>query len=123
MAPLLLSLFLLTLSLPSLAEDWTGISDCGNYQVSGVVRSKKDGPVIVINEKTQSEITITLPIQNEAKVAPYINKAIAATISFERKPSRTEVVGIIKSIEVRIPNPLDPKDTGIKFLSKVECKK
>lgn len=122
MSSFLLPIFLLLLSLPALAEEWTGFSDCGIYQVNGVARTTKNGLVIVVNEKTQSELIITVPILNEAKLAPYIDKALAANVVIEQKPSGPKFLATIKEIQSRIPNPLAPKDTGIKIISKVECK-
>ncbi len=119
----LFTLVLLLISNQSLAESWTGISHCGIYEVKGVAHSTKNGLVIVVNEKTRSEIVITVPILNEAKLAPYIDKAFSAEVLIETIPSGSKVIGTIKDIHSRIPNPLDPKDTGLKMISKAKCKK
>jgi hypothetical protein len=107
----------LSCSLTGLAQNWTGISDCGTYEVKGVTRSTKQGPVIIVNEKTQSEFTITVPIQNEATLAPYVDKAIVAEVTFQ-SPTR----GSVNKIKTRIPNPLSPKDSGVQMVTKSKCK-
>jgi hypothetical protein len=120
------SLIFITLTLfissPLLAQDWTGISDCGVYQVNAVARSVKSGLVIIVNEKTKSEITISVPVQNEAFLAPYVDKAMSASVVFSKKAQGSKAEGSIKDIKSRIPNPINPMDTGIKLISKARCK-
>lgn len=111
-----------SLSSSALALDWTGISNCGTYQVKGVGRLSDKGLMIVVNEKSQSEVTIIVPIENEAFLAPYVDKAMEASVLFTAKPKGSKAEGIIKEIKSRIPNPINPKDTGIKFISKAACK-
>lgn len=113
------SLYLI--SSATFSQDWTGISDCGTYQVNGIARSTKKGLVIMVNEKTQSEITITTPILNETYLAPYVDKALKASVVFAKKSPGSKALGTIKEIESRVPNPLNPMDTGIKLISKAKC--
>jgi hypothetical protein len=118
----LLPIFIfLFLSLPIQAQSWSGVSECGLYQVKGVVHSNPNGPVIVVNEKSQSEIIISVPLTNEAKLAPYLNRAMVATIQVLKKPIAQSFSATIKAIQSRIPNPLSPQDTGIKIISKEKC--
>ena len=105
------------------SEHWSGISHCGLYQVSGVARSSQKGPVMVVNEKSQSEFSIRVPITNEAKLAPYIDKTFIAKVSFEKKPVEGNYQAVVKEIVSRVPNPLSPKDSGVKILSEAKCKK
>lgn len=114
--------FTLLISSSLFAQDWTGISDCGVYQVNAVARSVKNGLVIIVNEKTKSEITISVPVQNEAYLAPYVDRAMTASVIFAKKSQGAKVEGTIKEIKSRIPNPINPMDTGIKLISKAECK-
>jgi hypothetical protein len=104
------------------AEAWTGISDCGIYRVKGVARSTPNGLIIVVNEKSKSEINIKIPEHNEAFLAPYVDKAIEASVKIVNKSQGSSVEGIIMKIASRIPNPINPKDTGIKLSSKALCK-
>jgi hypothetical protein len=122
MPPILLPTFLLFLSTLSLADNWTGVSDCGTYQVKGIGRSSKNGPIIVVNEKTQSEIIITLPIPNEAILAPYVDRSFVAIVQIDEMTSGPKMKGLIQEIKTRIPDPLTPNDTGIKMISKAKCK-
>lgn len=106
----------------SFAQDWLGISDCGLYQVNGVARLTKEGPVMVVNEKTKSEFIITVPTFNEPFLAPYIDKAMQASVEISKKSLGSKIEGTIKEIKRRISNPLKPMDTGVKLISKVACK-
>ena len=116
-------LFWFLIPLTKAASDWSGISQCGQYQVSGIARSTKKGPVIVVNENSQSEFRITVPLTNEARIVPYLDKALIATVSFEKQPVDYHYQGVVIEIGSRIPNPLSPKDSGVKMLSGAKCKK
>lgn len=119
----IISITLILLNSPSVfSQDWTGISDCGTYKVSGVARSAKNGLVIVVNEKSKSEVTINVPLQNEALLAPYVDMALEASLIFTKKSQGSKVEGTIKEIKSRVPNPINPMDTGIKLISKAKCK-
>ena len=105
------------------AQDWAGFSGCGVYEVRGVARMLKKHLVIVVNEKSQSEITIAVPLKNELFLAPYLDNSLWASVEFQKnKTKKQNLEGLIKEIKSRIPNPLAPDDTGIKLISKVECK-
>lgn len=120
---LLTSFLLLSLINSLYAADWSGIADCGTYQVRGVVRApEKSGLHIVVNEKSQSEILVSVSIQDEAALAPYVDKAMEATMAFDKKSPGAKVKGSVKTINSRIPNPINPMDTGIKLISKAVCK-
>lgn len=121
MERLILIFIFLFLSLPTQAQNWSGVSDCGLYQVKAVVHSTPNGPVIIVNEKSQSELIISVPITNEAKLAPYLDRAMVATIRVVKKPLSQSFSATIKEIQSRIPNPLSPQDTGIKIISKEKC--
>ena len=112
---------LLFLSMPSFAQDWTGISDCGRYTVRGVGRSINHRLVLVVNEKSASEIVVHVPILNEPHLAPYVDKALIATVLIPKVPRGSPVKGIVETIEWRIPNPIDPEDTGMRLTEKTEC--
>lgn len=116
-----LTITLLFLSVPSLAQDWTGISDCGRYTVRGVGRTIQHAAVIVVNEKSESEIIVHVPIINEAYLAPYDNRALIATVLIPKISQGSSVEGIIEAIGERIPNPLNPQDTGIRLVEKTAC--
>lgn len=116
-----MKIFLLLLLVPQIS--FADLSSCGEYQVRAVVRAGKTSHVIIVNEKTRSELTLTMPIVERLKLAPYVDRAISAVVLLNKKFDGTkgEVDNII-SIESRIPDPLSPLDTGIKLIKKVECK-
>ncbi len=101
---------------------WTGFKGCGLYRVRGIVRIQNNTPVIVVNEKTKSEMVFTLPIPNEPKLSAYIDREMQANLLITEAMNGSKGKGVVKEIEARIPNPIDPKDTGINFITKSECK-
>ena len=106
-----------------MAADWTGFQGCGHYQVRGVVRTIENTQVIVLNEKSKSEIQFKLPIDNEPMLSPYVNRAIDADLEITKPMNGSKGNGIVKKIKERIPNPINPLDTGLSFVKKSECKK
>lgn len=112
-------LFLLSTSLK--AQNWTEINTCGEYQVRGVTRLIKKNLVIVVNEKTRSEIIIKIPVINEAYLAPYLDKPMEALVLLTKKVKGAEVDGKIKEIKPRLPNPINPLDTEVRLVSKAAC--
>lgn len=100
------------------------LSDCGEYTLRGVVRPLKDGMTILVNEQTQSELQIKTTIPESSNLAAYSNKPVTVTALLTQKFDGTKGFAekIIKA-DFRIPDPLNPKDTGIKLEKKVACKK
>ncbi len=122
--------FLILLSSVVLAQENTkpyeGFQGCGEYLAAGTVHSSvKTGYMLVINEQTRSEYNFRIPIMEEPKFAPYMDKPLKASVLIT-KPidgTRGEIEKVIK-VEHRIPNPLHPVfDTGFRLIKKVKCKK
>lgn len=96
---------------------------CGLYTLQGVVRETPDDFEVVINEKTASEIKVTLNEIDLVKLASYKDKSIQADIILtEDQYGHDLTVKEISNIKVRISNPLNPKDTFIKLVSPKNCK-
>lgn len=114
--------FLMLMMIPqiSLAE----LTDCGEYEVRAIVRAGKLSHEIIVNEKTQSQLTLTMPVLERLKLAPYVDRPITAVVVLNQKFDGTkgEIDSIIK-IENRIPDPMKPGDTGLKLIKKMDCKK
>lgn len=106
----------------SQAADWTGFKGCGQYEANGVVRILKHTPTMVLNEGTMSEIKLTVPVKSEPKLSPYIDLPFAAVVKISSMNGSLGKADIEK-IDSRLPHPLNPRDTGIKFLKKSECAK
>lgn len=99
------------------------LSECGEYEIKGVVKAGKAGYEIVVNEKTRSELRIQLPTAEQLKVLPYADRAMTANVLLQKKFDGTKGLSDkIISIKTRIPNPLDPQDTGLSLITKSECK-
>ena len=100
------------------------LSDCGEYEVRGIVRTKQAGHEIIINEKTMSELTISVPTSEMLKLAPYVDRPMKAVILLDKKFDGTKgVSNKVISISDRIPDPLRPTDTGLELVKKADCKK
>jgi len=115
--------FSLIFTFSASAADWTGFQGCGLYEVKGVVRFVKNIATMVVNEGTKSEIKISVPIENEPKLSPYIDSPFIAEVEMKTKMNGSLGSGTVMKIETRLPHPLNPKDTGMKFLKKSECAK
>ena len=100
------------------------LSDCGEYEVRGVVRAKERGYGIVVNEKTMSEINISLPLHEQLKILPYSDRPMTAVLVLDKRFDGTNGLSeSIVSIKNRIPDPLKPGDTGMSLLKKTQCSK
>lgn len=115
-------LILLTILSPTIA--YSSLGNCGLYEARGIVRDIKSNSVLVVNEKTLSETQIHFSIAEQAKILLYENKDVTAKVLLLEKFNGT--VGVSETIiEVnrRIPNPLNPEDTGLTLIAKKDCTK
>lgn len=114
--------FLMLMMIPqiSMAE----LIDCGEYEVRAIVRAGKVSHEIIVNEKTLSQLTLSMSPLERLKLAPYVDMPISATVVLNQKfdGSKGEIDTIVK-IENRIPDPMKPGDTGLKLVKKMSCKK
>lgn len=95
---------------------------CGEYFLKGVVRGLKDGMGIIVNEKTLSSHIIKFPIEEQTKLGVYLDKEISATIIVQKQFDGMNISAEkILSITSRLPDPLNPKDTGLDQKSKTSC--
>lgn len=105
------------------ARDWTGFKGCGLYKISGVVRMQKNVPVIVVNEKSKSEIIIHVPIANEPVITSHLDMPVEAQVQLTKPMNGSIGEGEVVKISNRLPHPLNPMDTGLSFIKKGECAK
>ena len=99
--------------------------ECGEYNITGTVRMIKNTPFIVVNEHTLSESVLAIPIEEEPRVAPYLNRPCELRAMLNKKMDGTKgEVNTLKEITLRVPNPLNDKpDTGFTLLKKRPCQK
>ena len=115
-------IFLYSFQLSS--AEWTGFNGCGKYSFKGVVRVQKDHRMIlVINEKTNSEIIFNTSYKGQIQLASYQDRAVSGEINVVNKMDGPLGEMEVVKIEERIPNPLLPHDTELKFLSSEKCTK
>lgn len=100
------------------------ISDCGEYSLRGIVRPLPEGLTIVINENTQSEMQIKTTISESSKLGAFMDKPVTVQALLNKKFDGTKGFSeqIIK-VDFRLPDPLNPKDTGVILIKKTACKK
>jgi hypothetical protein len=99
--------------------------ECGTYKVAGFVREEKLSLVISINEKTKSEVKLSVDPRLETKLSPYKNRAMAAEITILKNFVGTNgELSSIESISFRGSDPTaQASDTYIKLIKKMECNK
>lgn len=99
------------------------ITTCGRYSASGVIRANDNELSLVINEKTKSEYIISMPMREQAKVAGFIDRDVAAEILVEKKFNGQKVMAYkIDKVELRLPDPLNPASTLFTLIKKLDCK-
>lgn len=98
------------------------IESCGEYTARGIVRAKADGIKLIINEKTLSEYVISMPTLEQAKIAGFIDKDVSVSLILNKKTIGQKLESSeIRSATFRIPDPLNPKDTGFTLIKEVKC--
>lgn len=101
-----------------------GLSNCGEYTLKGVVRPLEHGLTVVVNEKTQSEMQITTTILESSKLGAFVNKPVTIKALLDKKFDGTKgVASKIIQAEFRLPDPLNPTDTGAILDKKTTCAK
>ena len=107
-------------------KPYEGFQGCGEYLAAGTVHSSvKTGYTLVVNEKTRSEYNFKIPIIEEPKFAPYVDKPLKAQIKVTKQIDGTKgEIEKVLNVDHRVPNPLHPAfDTGFRLIKKLECKK
>lgn len=96
---------------------------CGLYELEGFVREHKGRAVIFVNEKSKSQVTITAPVNWEAKLYAYMNRPVTATILIDKKFDGTKgSLTAINKIELRVPDPVYHPVEKLKVLKQARCK-
>ena len=99
--------------------------ECGRYKISGKARMVQNMPFIVVNERTSSEYLISISLEEEPKLAPYIDQPIQLTATIDTKmDGRKGKAHGLNEVALRVPQPLAVRpDTGFLLLSKNRCQK
>lgn len=99
--------------------------ECGEYKISGIARMIEDRPYIIVNEHSRSEYRFTIPIEEEPRLAPYIDRPLELKATIDKKMDGTK--GEAKAIfemALRLPNALSSKTgSGFSLLKKLPCQK
>lgn len=98
------------------------ISECGEYKAKGVVRLKQDRIKLIVNEKTLSEYEISMSLGEQTKLAGLIDRDVTVELILDQKLDGQKAESSeILSVASRIPNPLDPTDTGLTLVKNKKC--
>lgn len=101
---------------------YRGFEGCGDYKISGVIIEYKHKLFLYINKDTQSEYRFTIPAKEEITIAPYINRALEATIFIKKMNGTIGELEKIRDTKFHIPDPLNPtSDTGLRLIKKGMC--
>ena len=76
---------------------------CKIYTIAGVVRLDEGGMQIITNERTLSVQTYKIPIQEEPRLARFVNSPVVASLLVRGTDLQVEQV---RSVELRVPDPL-----------------
>lgn len=98
---------------------------CGEYNVSGIVRFEKakNKFYVVVNEKSMSEQLMSFELLETPKLTPFLNRPLTLTVQLLTKwDGNTGVAtNIIGAPKDRVPNPMNPQDTGFDLTKKLPC--
>lgn len=106
------------------AKQLSDQDNCGVFRILGTVKENSQKKlVVIINEGTKSEITLSTPIQNELKFMAYQNRPLIGEFEISKKfnGTRGEITRLI-TIDYRAASPLNiENNTGIKLIKKIKC--
>ena len=112
---------ILILTSNSRAEDLP----CGDYSVIAKVEMHEGFPVLLINPKTKSQITLSTVHAERPKLTPYLDRNLKAKITIREAFDKTQgKFESIDDIESAVADPLSSSGgTSLKLIRKEECKK
>lgn len=99
--------------------------ECGEYKIRGIARMINNSPVLVVNEHSASEYYLKIPISEEPRIAPYIDRPFILSALIDKSMNGTKgEARNIKDVSLRVANPLNEKaDTGLKLIKETACLK
>lgn len=98
---------------------------CGQYHLSGIVRKIEDTPLIIVNEHSKSEYRLSVAIEDEPKIVPYVDRAFEmdATILENFDGTKAKLTKL-ENAKLKVSNPLDSElDTKLTLIKALPCKK
>lgn len=114
--------YLLLIALFNIPPAFSAITNCGVYAAKGIIREKNDDFVLIINEDTQSQYTVSFTFEEIIKLTPYIDETVSVEFEINQRQNSFELQAKnIITIENRIPSPLMAKDTYLKSIKHKKC--
>lgn len=98
---------------------------CGEYSVVARVEMQEGFPVLLINPKTKSQITLTTIHSERPKLSPYLDRNLKAKITIHEAFDKTHgKFDLIEDLESGIPDPLSTSSgTSLSLIKSADCKK
>lgn len=98
---------------------------CGEYNIVARVEMQDGFPVLLINPKTKSQITLTTIHSERPKLTPYLDRNLKAKITIHEAFDKTQgKFDLIEDLENAIPDPLaSSSGTSLTLIKRFECKK
>jgi hypothetical protein len=115
-----LSLFLMLLTSEVKA---IGLESCGTFSFKGMPRISGKEMVLVINEKSMSEVVLTISMAGKDKIAPYINIMTAGELTLSKVTgTRSGIIETFSKLDYSTPDPINTTlHSFIRPLEKKKC--
>lgn len=126
MKMLLINLFILLSQNTFGQEEFLATPDkCGEYKISGMVQIVDDDIVIVVHAKSKSQIILSVPLTQQVAIGHYLFRDFSINALLNEKFDGTygKIATFTGPGELRVPDPLNPKDTGFQLIKEQSCKK
>lgn len=99
-----------------------GLNSCGEYAFKGTPQIDDKQMVVIIKEKSKSEIRLVVPLAEQSKITPYLKLTIEGRLTLSKiyhlwKGEVTQ----LKDIKLTVPDPLHPHKNS--FLNLIKSKK
>lgn len=88
-----------------------GVKSCGIYEFQGVPKIQANQMILIINEKTLSELSISIPKKDEPRFAPFLNLTTKGKLEIHQfKDYKTVNAKAFSDLDYAVPNPLKSTD-------------
>lgn len=84
-----------------------GVESCGIYEFQGVPKIQAKQMILVLNEKTLSELSIPIPKKDEPQFAPFLNLTTKGEVEINQfKDFKTVTAKTFSKLDYAVPNPM-----------------
>ena len=100
-----------------------GLNSCGEFEFRGVPQIDDKEMIVVINNKSKSEIRILIPLSEQSRITPYLKHTVEGKIKISKIKNlwRGEAIEL-KDIRLIVPDPLNPSiNSFLKIIKSKKC--